>query len=175
MRRPAPVRGTVGGMNPRDGLLDELRRGQDGDPWHGSSASAILADVTAREASARPIASAHTIWEIVLHMTAWRNEVARRLRGGGGAVPEEGDWPEFGETTNAAWRDATEAHATAHRRLVAALGAFPEARLGEQYGRERNPPAGSGVTYELMLHGVAQHDAYHMGQVSLLRKVIRGA
>ena len=36
-------------MSTRNGLLDELRRSHDGDPWHGSSARAIVADVTAGE------------------------------------------------------------------------------------------------------------------------------
>ena len=163
-------------MSETDVLLDELRRGYDGDPWHGSSARAILDDITAREAAARPIPDAHTIWEILLHATAWSNEVSRRLATGvGAAAPEEGDWPPVGETTDAAWQATRRAHEETHRRLVTALDQFPSERASERFGTERNPAAGSGVTYTVMLHGLAQHDAYHMGQISLLKKALRGA
>ena len=40
-----------------------------------------------------PIPGAHTIWEIVLHLTAWTREVDRRVLGGEPRFPEEGDWP----------------------------------------------------------------------------------
>ena len=53
-------------------------------------------------------------------------------------------------------------------RLVAALRRLPEGRLDEPVSRTRDP--GSGVTYYVTLHGVPQHDAYHLGQVSLLKR-----
>ena len=51
-----------------------------------------------------------------------------------------------------------------------ALAALPPARLDAVVGGERDAPLGAGVTYRVMLHGVAQHDAYHGGQMSLLRR-----
>ena len=75
--------------------LDRLRRGLeatlDGDPWYGLAVAAILDGVSAEGAAARPIPEAHSIWELVLHMTSWVNEANRRLRGGGHAEPEGRD------------------------------------------------------------------------------------
>jgi hypothetical protein len=31
----------------------------------------------------------HTIWQLVLHMTAWKNEVRHRLSGAPSGTPEE--------------------------------------------------------------------------------------
>ena len=42
-------------------------------------------------------------------------------------------------------------------------------------GAERDAPSGSGVTHREMLHGLAQHDAYHTGQCSILKRLYRGA
>jgi len=36
-----------------------------------------------------------------------------------------------------------------------------------------DPPLGSGVPFEVMLHGLAQHNAYHAGQIALLRRALR--
>jgi len=160
-------------MSQVDVLIDELRRGHDGDAWHGSSTRRILEDVTAEEAAARPVPGAHTIWEIVLHMTAWTDEVARRLRTGEGGEPEARDWPSAPAPGGPAWRETLSAHARAHTGLLAALAAFPEARLLSPFGSQRDPAAGTGVSFTVMLHGLAQHDAYHSGQVSLLKKALR--
>src|SRR5690349_19008840 len=58
---------------------DELHRAYDGDPWHGPSFRAILADVTAEAAARRHPALAHSIWELVGHASAWVEVVRRRL------------------------------------------------------------------------------------------------
>ena len=153
----------------RDRLLDELRRAWDGDPWHGSSFASLLEGLDAEQALARPVANAHSIWEIVLHSRNWTLEVARRLRDGVARAPAGGDWPRAGGGTSA-WPSAVASFARAHQELLAAVENFPEARLDERVGDARDAPLGAGVTYAVMLHGLAQHHAYHAGQVALLRK-----
>ena len=45
-------------------------------------------------------------------------------------------------------------------------------RLGGSIS-DRNPALGTGVTHRAMVHGVIQHNAYHSGQISLLRRALR--
>jgi hypothetical protein len=81
-RAPSPKQPT-----PEHGALaTDLERAVSGQPWHGPSLAMLLEGVTARDAAAHPIAGAHSIWELALHLTAWTDEVARRL---GGAAPSE--------------------------------------------------------------------------------------
>ena len=61
----------------------------------------------------------------------------------------------------------------AHITLAAAVARFPEARWRDKVGGERDAPLGTGVSYAAMLAGLLQHDAYHGGQVGLLRKTLR--
>jgi hypothetical protein len=150
----------------RDRILDELRRAWDGDPWHGDALSIILRGLTADAAAARPLANAHTAWEIVVHLAAWTREVARRLRDRVARDPEEGDWPPADGT----WEAAVDALARAHAGLLEAVAEFPPAELDHVVGEARDRPLGAGVTFSVMLHGVAQHYAYHAGQIALLRK-----
>jgi hypothetical protein len=63
-----------------------------------------------------------------------------------------------------------DALARAHAELVEAAAAFPPAELEQVVGDERDRPLGAGVSYAVMLHGLAQHHAYHAGQIALLRK-----
>ena len=83
----------------------------------------------------------------------------------------EGDWPAApAEPSDAHWQKAIATLGEAHAGLVRAVQAFPESRLATRVSDERNSSLGTGVTYSAMLHGVAQHDAYHSGQIALLRK-----
>lgn len=163
-------------MTEIESIVDELRHAHDGSPWHGSSRADILRGVTAAGAARRPVPNAHTIWELVLHMAAWTGEVARRTRGHAPRTPLEGDWPASpAETSDAHWQRAIVGLGDAHTGLVQAVQAFPESRLATRVGDERTPALGTGVTYGAMLRGLAQHDAYHSGQIALLKKLGRDA
>ncbi|HET6762995.1 MAG TPA: DinB family protein [Longimicrobiaceae bacterium] len=157
-------------MTERERIEDELRRAWDGDPWHGSPVRELLDGVTAQQAAAHPIAGAHGIWELVLHMTSWTREVLRRLHDGVARDPQDGDWPAVVDTSDEAWHAAIQALGDAHAQVAAAVGELPQARMDEMIGEARDRPAGSGVSYAVLLHGLAQHHAYHAGQIALLRK-----
>jgi uncharacterized damage-inducible protein DinB len=151
-------------------LVDQLEREYSGDPWHGSPMLQILEGLDAVAAERKPIAGAHSIWELVLHVTGWKREVARRTMGAPAGEPADGDWPEVGEPTEARWRAALEDLNAAHLELIAAIRALPEARLFEPTNDPRNRPLGTGVSYYVLLHGAVQHDVYHAGQIALLKR-----
>lgn len=152
-------------------LIDQLQRAHDGDPWHGSSVMRILEGVTAEHAAWRPPNGAHSIWELVLHMTGWRNEVADRIRGKPAGDPEAGDYPAVGDPTAARWKAALDAFHAAHRRLVDVARALPEQQLYRATNDLRDGAGGTGATAYELLHGIVQHDAYHAGQIALLKRV----
>jgi uncharacterized damage-inducible protein DinB len=160
-------------MSEIDHLIAELSHAHAGDPWHGPSRAAVLANIGWEEAARRPPGGAHSIWELVLHMAAWTREVARRLHDGVARPPELGDWPSVPEPSAEAWSETRAALDRAHAELLTALRTFPEQRLGERVGAERDAPLGAGVSYRAMLHGLAQHDAYHSGQIALLARIMR--
>jgi uncharacterized damage-inducible protein DinB len=157
-------------MDETDRLARLFRETIAGKPWHGPSLESLLEGVDARAAAALPLDGAHSIWEIVLHLTAWTREVANRLEGKEPRPPAEGDWPETGPVDEATWNAARADLFSAHEALIEALASFPEARLDERVGGERDAPLGTGVSYREMILGVLQHDAYHAGQVALLKK-----
>jgi uncharacterized damage-inducible protein DinB len=154
-----------------DRLIDQFRRAHDGDPWHGSPLRAILDGVSHTQAAWQPPGGAHSIWELVLHITAWRNEVARRATGQPAGEPAGGDYPAVGGTTAERWRAALAALDASHVNLVDAVSGMSEDRLLQPTNDPRNPPAGTGVTCYELLHGIVQHDAYHAGQIAILKKL----
>jgi uncharacterized damage-inducible protein DinB len=159
-------------MPEADRLVDQFARAHDGDPWHGSPVTAILAGLTAAQAATRPPGGAHSIWELVLHMTAWRNEVAARATGQPAGEPAPGDYPPVGDPTPDRWQAALAALDASHGNLVKVVRGMSDERLLEPTNDPRNRAAGTGVSYYELLHGIVQHDAYHAGQVAILKKVL---
>ncbi|MBZ5542289.1 MAG: DinB family protein [Acidobacteriia bacterium] len=145
-------------------IADQLRRAHEGEAWHGPALNETLKGVTAEAAARRPIASAHSIWEIVLHVGVWESVVRRRLSGEViGDLPPEQDWPPVGETSEAAWKQARAALDRAHAELQKALTRLTDRQLIEAV-------PGPEYTAYYMLHGTVQHALYHAGQIALLKK-----
>jgi uncharacterized damage-inducible protein DinB len=147
-------------------LADQLRRSQNGDAWHGPSISEVLDGVTAKQAAARAIKDAHSIWELVLHIAVWQKHILERLeRGGMAEIPDELDWPEVGETTEAAWKAALAALKKANEELARAVEKADDAKL-------HAPVRGKDYDFHFMLEGMTQHNLYHAGQIALLKKAL---
>ena len=147
-------------------IADQLHRAYQGEAWHGPALRELLAGVTASKAAARPLAGAYSIWEIVLHITAWKKAVHRRLKGEAVELAPHEDWPPTGKTGAAAWRKTLKALEQAHRELRKAVARLPESRLKQIVPGRKH-------TVYFMLHGLVQHDLYHAGQIALLKKAKR--
>ncbi|HEV8580131.1 MAG TPA: DinB family protein [Thermoanaerobaculia bacterium] len=145
-------------------LADQLERAFRGGAWHGPAVAETLADVDETIAAARPLPGDHSIWEIVHHLTVWNDVPRRRLDGERlQNLPAERDWPPVAETSAAAWQAALSALEDAHT-------AFHDRVLDLTDGQLDDPVAGSDSTVRGMILGVLQHNAYHAGQIALLRK-----
>jgi uncharacterized damage-inducible protein DinB len=149
-------------------IADQLRRAFQGDAWHGDSLLEILDGVTAAQAAARPLKHAHTIWELVLHITAWDSAVLRRLAGAAVDLSDEQNFPSVMDPSENAWRRTIEQARKVHNELVQAVEAFPDERLAEKVPGKKSEPDWYDFYY--MLHGVVQHELYHAGQIALLKK-----
>jgi uncharacterized damage-inducible protein DinB len=147
-------------------ILDQVQRAWDGNAWHGPPLRALLVDVSAAQAHARPIAAAHTIAEIVLHLAYWKDAVRRRLAGETVLPTEPEQWPAVGEPSGAAWRAALALLEARHRALVEAVARLDDGRLAD-------PVGGKDYDVYVLLHGAIQHDLYHAGQVALLKKAAK--
>jgi len=144
-------------------IQNQLQRAFEGDAWHGPSLHELLSGVDAATAAARPIPSAHSIWELVLHIAAWDKAVSDRLGGGRGAVAAEENFPAVNDSSDASWQRAIETMKQNHDELIEAVGRVEESRL--------DTPIVEGMSSVYVhLHGAVQHDLYHAGQIAILKK-----
>ena len=151
-------------MTESERIADQLERAFQGDSWHGPSLMELLKDVSAARAAAHPISGAHSIWELVLHLTGWQDKVRRRMNGEVVTVTpgSPDDWPSPG-AGEAEWKQALETLKASHRRIRKEVALLPESRLLQTV-------AGKDYNLYVMLHGLAQHTVYHSGQVALLKR-----
>jgi len=161
-------------MSEKHRIIDLSSRVMDGDPWHAGSIAALLTDVTAAEAAARPIPGAHSIWQLVLHMTGWAEEVRLRVAGAPAGTPAVGDWPRVGPVGRARWDAARAGLFSAYRALQRDVSRMPVRDLSRPTSDPRNRATGEGMSRYVTIHGVIHHATYHAGQIALLKRALRG-
>jgi uncharacterized damage-inducible protein DinB len=147
-------------------LANHIKRTVTGPMWHGPALAHVLEAVSPEQAAARPIPDAHTIWEIVLHITAWADIARERIHGARTGDPSaDEDWPPVGSHEAADWTAALERLHASHRALAQDVRRLDESAIGANV-------AGLDYTVSNMLHGVIEHGTYHGGQIVMLRKAL---
>jgi uncharacterized damage-inducible protein DinB len=146
-------------IQPRSG-----RRG-----WHGGPTPlGAVRGVTAEQAAWRPGSRRKSIWGLTLHIAYWDYAVRRLLEGSArGAFPRTpSNWPAPpAQPDRRAWAADITLLRGEHERLVEAVWQVEPGRLGHR------PPASKQWTYGELLVGIAMHDAYHTGQIQLLKRL----
>lgn len=140
------------------------RHALNGEPWYGLALCKLLEGVTAEKAAAQPIPGAHSIWQEVLHATTWR-KVAIRLLNGETVAPVtlEENWPALpSKPSPADWQQALDELVGTQAPFEAALLALTDERLSEKTPEKP-------FSFYVLVHGVIQHDAYHAGQIAMLK------
>jgi uncharacterized damage-inducible protein DinB len=155
-----PIEMLVEGIQPRSG------RG-----WHGGPTPlGALRGVGADQARWKPAPRRKSIWTLTLHIAYWNYAVRRLLDGSGrGAFPRRPpNWPQPPEQLDErSWAADLALLREEHDRLVtAALNVSPSLL-------HRRPPTSRRWTYGELLIGIAMHDAYHTGQIQLLKRLWR--
>lgn len=150
-------------MSECERIADQMRRAFEGSAWHGPAMLELLEDVKASSAAAKPIENVHSIWELLLHVEAWDRAGMVRLAGDKCQLKGEDNFPPVKKITESGWRAAVASARRTHDQLVKMVEGLSESRL-----RDRVP--GKRYDFYHMLHGIAQHESYHTGQIAILKK-----
>jgi len=151
-------------MRTNEVIVDQLQRAFMANAWHGPSLIETLEGVNYEIASACPLIGTHSIWELVIHLTVWKDVVRERLASSTPILPTDAeDWPQLPPQDYANWTSTLERLHRAHQQLIDRVRELPPEAF------ERMIP-GKDYNALVMLFGVAQHDDYHAGQIALLKK-----
>jgi hypothetical protein len=168
--RPSPLRVRmaqllVENVQPRPG-----RRG-----WHGGPTPVgAIRGLPAAAAAWIPAPGRKSIWQLTLHVAYWNYAVRNRLeeavsddRGPRRRFPRRpANWPEMPAVADGrAWQADSALLRAEHARLLRAIASVPVNRYSEK------PPGGRRWTMGELILGIAQHDAYHAGQIQLVKRL----
>ncbi len=135
----------------------------DGEPWIGVSIFDTLKGISAEQAAKKITPHWNSIWEIVNHIIYWRLNVLKRVHGEVIVSPENNYFEKISDTSEAEWKNTLKRLEDSQQQWIAFLKKFRERDFENIYKN-------NGLSYYEHVHGIIQHDAYHLGQIVLLAK-----
>lgn len=135
--------------------------------WHGPNLRGTIRGLSAAEAAWRPGPGRHSIQELVVHAAYWKYAVRRRLSGdrrGSFALAGSNWFPRAETPDEIAWRADVRLLVDEHRKLRAVVAGLRDRDLD-------HAAAGHRTTVRVLVRGIAAHDLYHAGQISLLKRL----
>jgi uncharacterized damage-inducible protein DinB len=148
-------------------IVRSINANYNGTPWFGESILDKLEEVDAKMANEIPEKLSHSIVEIMAHMMAWRQFTIEKLNGNIDfeVWETELDWVKFNDFDEDKWTEFKESFENNQELLIDTINKTSPSKLDDEVeGRPYN--------YRLLLNGLVQHDIYHIGQISIVRKLI---
>ncbi len=143
-------------------LFEDLYNGS---PWIDVTIMNTLKNISAEQAAKKVAPERNSIWQIVNHMIAWRENVLIRIQGNEIVTPNNNYFTEIEKVSETGWQKALERLENSQHQWIAFLKTFEESQFEKIYAKNK-------MSYYEHIHGILQHDAYHLGQIVLLSKLI---
>jgi uncharacterized damage-inducible protein DinB len=153
-------------------LLENVQPRSGRGSWHGGPTPVgSLRGVSASQAAWLPARGRKSIWQLALHIAYWDYAVRRRLEGGSSwewtRFPRSpANWPKAPERADEkVWAEDVALLKSEHERLAATIERIPSKRYGTALS------GGKRWTIGELIVGIAQHEAYHTGQIQLVKRL----
>ena len=150
-------------------ILDLIDQAFDHKAWHGPNLRGSIRGLDIEQVCWRPAPAKHNIWELTLHAAYWKYIVRRRLLNeekGSFDLPGSNFFarPADGYSDQKAWDKDVKLLVKTHRALRNAIAALRPKDLES---------TASGGKYSVLqtVNGIAAHDAYHTGQIQLIKRL----
>ncbi|WP_128543589.1 DinB family protein [Larkinella soli] len=151
-------------------IIDLLNTTYEGEEaWHGPSLVEVLRGVSPEMAGRRLTPNTHSIAELVFHITSWRIFGVKKMQGDGEfdiKTPEK-NFGSLQVIDDFEWEALQMELSLSQEELVNEL----DKRDDDEFLEDIVP--GRDYTYYDLLHGIINHDTYHAGQISLIKKALK--
>jgi len=136
--------------------------------WFGDTYMEKLNDVTEKEAFTPPVKGVHTIAELIAHVIYWRSPIIKKLKGEKdyvAAVDSPENWISLDTLKAKGWKTLLKEFAESQQQLLTLLRDVKPEFFKSEYS--------AGNSWDYVTEGIVQHDIYHLGQLALIKKMIR--
>ena len=149
-------------------IREQIIDSYEGDPWFGRNISTILSEIDESIAFIKP-SGQHSIIELLWHMINWREFAISRFSRDAvenTEIYETSDWKSLDFHDQSLLPKAINRFSETQNQLMSAVKKIDESILSISVpGRIYN--------YRKLLHGVLQHDIYHIGQIAFIHKMLK--
>ena len=153
-------------MTHSEALSEHIRQVHFGGNWTASSVKDQLTDISLEEAL-HQYEELNNIATLPFHMCYYLDLLIRVLEGGPLEGKDEESFAHPELTSQQDWENRVKEHLAKAERLASLVQAIPDEKLLEEFVA---PKYGS---YSRNLHGFVEHTHYHLGQVALIKKLLR--
>ena len=137
-----------------------------GHPWLDVTIVDTLKTISWEQAAAKVHPHLNSIWQIVIHMVSWRLNVRKRVNGEVIKTPENNYIQDHPQISEESWLHLLDELETSQQEWISFLQHADDSMLEGIYTVNK-------MSYYEQIHGILQHDAYHLGQIVLLAKMQR--
>lgn len=137
----------------------------DGEPWLDVTLVGTLENISAEVAAKKINPQRNSVWEIVNHIISWRGNVFQRVQGITILSPADNYFLPVINQSDKAWQETLLGLKDSQEKWIAFLHGLDEADLEKTYPVNH-------ASYYKHIQGIIQHDAYHLGQIVLLCKIM---
>lgn len=134
-----------------------------GSPWIDVNIADTLKDISAIQAAIK-LKGLNSIWQIVNHLIAWRETCLLRIKGKTVQAPATNFIEEITDISERAWKETQKRFEDSQAAIILFLAETNDLILDKMYAPGK-------LNYYEHLQGILQHDAYHLGQIVLLKKL----
>lgn len=135
-----------------------------GSPWLDVTIMETIKELNSSRAQFRISEQRNSIWEILNHTISWRETVLKRVQGENIPSPEHNYFLPVKDRSESAWEETVVCLENSQKNWINFLSSFEDNELD-------NVSPFNGTLHYKHIHGVIQHDAYHLGQLVILIKI----
>jgi len=146
-------------------LIENLGTVYGKEPWYGDS----IKTIDPKKVFSKPKENAHCIAELLSHIIGWREFVFQKLLGNKDFDVDQDasfNWRLIDNNENTAWKNLLDALEKNQNEITKILESKDDSFLNE-------PVPGRNFNMEFLVEGIIQHDIYHLGQISILKKLVQ--
>jgi hypothetical protein len=129
--------------------------------------------ITEDEAFVKPLPTMHSVAELIAHLTAWNNDVILKINTGTGRLRDNDadNWPDNERLKELGLKGILNRYSDSVNQIVLLLKTKDDLFLKERYFDQ---DFGSEFDMSFLIDGIVHHCIYHLGQIRIVIKLIKG-
>lgn len=153
-------------MNICEHIAAHVNDAYNGNNWTEINLADTVSDINYQEATTLTKASPNTIAMLVHHLKFYNEVVLKRLHGTNPKISSANGFDMPPVENEEQWKQLVNDCLQSAKKLAEAALVFPAEKL-------ESVPAGGHNNMYKNLHGIAEHAHYHVGQITILKKLLR--